>query len=87
MSKIIEISNALGTTSEYLLNEENDIFPVGQSTKKEDFSFVRDLVKSSPMMIYENDNERFFIPATSEGFNFIERLRSSQKNGDLVTVS
>ena len=86
MNKIIEISNVLGTTSEYLLNEEN-VSPMIQQKKSEDFSFVRDLIKTSPMMIYENDNERFFIPATSEGFNFIERLRSSQKNGDLVAVS
>ena len=86
MNIIIEISNVLGTTSEYLLNEEN-VSPMIQQKKSEDFSFVRDLIKTSPMMIYENDNERFFIPATSEGFNFIERLRSSQKNGDLVAVS
>ena len=84
MNKILEISNVLGTSSEYLLNEDNDISSVVQQKKTDDFSFIRDLIKTSHMMIYENGNERFFIPTTSEGFNFVERMRASQSTKDLV---
>ena len=84
MNKILEISNVLGTSSEYLLAEDDDIPSVVQQKKTDDFSFVRDLIKSSPMMIYENGNERFFIPATSEGYKFVEKMRASQSPKDLV---
>ncbi|MBQ7630756.1 MAG: helix-turn-helix domain-containing protein [Selenomonadaceae bacterium] len=91
MSNIQKIAKVLDTTSEYLLDEESPVTPVVQIITKEkgddNAAFVRDLIKSSPMMIYENDKERFFIPATSEGFDFVTRLRTSQNNNKLISVT
>ena len=92
MSKVIEVANILGTTSEYLLQDESDTSSVvkldvnNKESDKNDFSFMRDLIKSSPMMVYENGNERFFVPATSEGFKFLEKMRTNQMTGNLAGV-
>lgn len=55
---------------------EENIKMVNGLFKENDPSFVRELIKSTPMFIYENGKERFFIPATSDGYNFVERMRA-----------
>ena len=58
MSNIQKIAKVLDTTSEYLLDEESPVTPVVQIITKEkgddNAAFVRDLIKSSPIMIHEN---------------------------------
>ena len=55
---------------------EENIKMVNGLFKENDPSFVRELIKSTPMFIYENGKERFFTPATSDGYNFVERMRA-----------
>ena len=36
---------------------------------------IFEAIKSKDMLVYEKDNERIFIPATAEGFNFLRELK------------
>lgn len=72
------LAKVLKTTVSYLSGETDDEFPLERVSvgKKDDTSFIERLVKSTSMVVYDTGNERMLIPATKEGFDFIERLRS-----------
>ena len=84
IDNIKKIAKALNTTTDYLLGEKDeDISPeVGNDeiryqkidSDSRDFSFTEKLIDSNKMIVYENGNGRFFIPATSEGFDFIKEI-------------
>ena len=40
-------------------------------------------VKSKGMLVYENGSERFLIPATKDGFNFLRELRGMGNNNNI----
>ena len=84
------IARVLKTTVSYLSGETDDeasiqstsnvetISPSDEPNKARlgDYSFMERLVRNIPMVIYDNGNERMLIPATSEGFKFVERMKS-----------
>ena len=87
---LCNIARVLKTTVSYLSGETDDeasiqsipnVETVSSSSVQNkarlgDYSFMERLVKSIPMVIYDTGNERILIPATSEGFKFIERMKS-----------
>ncbi len=94
------IARVLNTTVSYISGEIDDASPMqttppvvsissGNETSGsslEDVSFVERLVKSIPMVVYDTGNERMLIPATSEGFNFLERMRAGHTSGNMAMV-
>ena len=86
MKKIIELAGVLKTTSTYLLGETDnplgsinpDSIPISMTSDKES-EFMEKVVQSNKMLVYEtqNGNERIFVPATTEGFNFIKQMMAS----------
>ena len=79
------MAKVLNTTVSYLVGETDDEFSNQKVGNEEDTSFIENLVKSTSMIVYDTGKERMLIPATKEGFDFIERLRSGRKSED-VTV-
>lgn len=89
MKKITELAKVLGTTSTYLLGEDAEssdkenlpayLTPtiVQLTSSIDDPTFVEKLIQSKSMVVYEQGNVRMFIPATTEGFNFIRDMRTS----------
>lgn len=90
---LCKMAEVLKTTVSYLSGETDDEFPLvksqpvervptrneSMSTKMDDTSFIERLVKSTSMVVYDTGNERMLIPATKEGFDFIERMRSGRR--------
>lgn len=82
MKYILKLAKALKTTSDYLLDktsvsEANDAELIYEQTERADPSFVREIMKGTPIFIYENGNDRFYLPATTEGFNFAREMVSN----------
>lgn len=88
MKNIIELARILDTTSEYLTGTVEQ--KKGKNSNKShlskvtptlrDYSYIEKLVAANQMIVYENPGgERFFIPATTEGANFYERIRDSNR--------
>ena len=78
------MAKVLNTTVSYLTGETDDEFPNQKVGNEEDTSFIERLVKSTSMIVYDTGKERMLIPATKEGFDFIERLRSGRKSEDVT---
>ena len=78
------MAKVLNTTVSYLTGETDDEFPNQKVGNEEDTSFIERLVKITPMIVYDTGKERMLIPATKEGFDFIERLRSGRKSEDVT---
>ncbi len=55
-----------------------DVGTQASNTNEANMSFVRELIKSTPMFIYEDGSERFFIPATPDGYNFAKSMRAAR---------
>ena len=78
------MAKVLNTTVSYLVGETDDEFSNQKVGNEEDTSFIENLVKSTSMIVYDTGKERMLIPATKEGFDFIERLRSGRKSEDVT---
>lgn len=76
---LCRIAKVLKTTVSYLSGETEDESQQLERESSEDTSFIERLVKSTSMVVYETGKERMLIPATREGFDFIERLRSGHR--------
>ena len=44
----------------------------------QDASFMERLLRSNSMVVYEDGKDRLFIPATPEGFDFFERIKTGK---------
>ena len=94
------LAQALSTTVSYISGETDDSDPLqkipvatenlataGVSKSAfdlQDAPFMERLVKGNEMVVYETGNERMLIPATKEGFNFIERMRAGNNSEKLA---
>lgn len=83
--RLTELAKTLHTTADYLLGDTDDPqeheVPNASAVKlqkispsSEDYSFTEKLINSNKMIVYETNNGRFFIPATSDGFAFIKNM-------------
>ena len=93
-NKLDSLATTLDTTVSYLSGETDEngsmiekTHPVSavkvdmgtqNSNNDANMSFVRELIKSTPMFIYEDGSERFFIPATPDGYNFAKSIRAAR---------
>ena len=89
VDELCRMAQVLKTTVSYLSGETDDEYPLGKNPKVsegkgDDTSFIERLVKSTSMVVYDTGNERMLIPATKEGFDFIERLRSGHRAEDVT---
>ena len=89
VEELCRLAKVLKTTVSYLSGETDDDFPLGKNprvseNKEEDTSFIERLVKSTSMVVYDTGKERMLIPATKEGFDFIERMRSGRRADDIT---
>ena len=76
---IVKLAKALSTTSDYLLGKTN-VSEIKEAVKNTSISapeYIEKMIQANQMVVYENNGERLFIPATPDGFNFFERVRSS----------
>ena len=88
IEKIKKIADVLGTTVSYLTDDMSEMCEMPLQTKgidfqridndKRDFSFTEKLINSNKMIVYDTPNGRFFIPATSEGFDFVKGMSSTR---------
>jgi len=76
----VESENNLESEKEQKIDDKIEM--IHNPLINNDPSFVRELIKSTPMFIYENGKERFFIPATPAGFNFVKEMRDSRAVGN-----
>lgn len=83
VEELCRMAKVLNTTVSYLSGETEDDFPLGKKQAGNDTSFIERLVKSTSMVVYDTGNERMLIPATKEGFDFIERMRSGRRAEDV----
>ena len=76
---IVKLAKALSTTSDYLLGKTN-VSEIKEAVKNTSISapeYIEKMIQANQMVVYENNGERLFIPATPDGFNFFERVRNS----------
>ena len=94
------IARALNTTVSYISGETDDASPMqtnppvveispskgssGSRFDLDDSAFMERLIKSNSMVVYDTGNERMLIPATSEGFKFIERMRAGHTSENMA---
>lgn len=94
------IARVLQTTVSYITGETDDASPIqtnqpvvniapgksvgGARFDLDDSAFMERLIKSNSMVVYDTGNERMLIPATSEGFKFIERMRSGHTSDNMA---
>ena len=85
VEELRRMAKVLKTTVSYLSGETEDEFPLAKKLigNGDDSSFIERLVKSTSMVVYDTGNERMLIPATKEGFDFIERMRSGRRAEDV----
>lgn len=69
------MAKVLKTTVSYLSGETDDEYALERVSAGN----IERLVKSTSMVMYYTGNERMLIPATKEGFDFTERMRSERK--------
>ena len=82
------IAQVLDTTVSYISGETDNPSPIrstpstdagNDSTEgMQDASFMERLIKSNSMVVYEDGKDRLFIPATPEGFDFFERIKTGK---------
>lgn len=82
------IAQVLDTTVSYISGETDDPSPMrlvsvsgelkdgDTRDSMKDASFMERLIKSNSMVVYEDGNDRLFIPATPEGVDFFERIKA-----------
>ena len=83
------IAQVLDTTVSYISGETDNPSPMRAMPSTEmgneptesmqDASFLERLIKSNSMVVYEDGKDRLFIPATPEGFDFFERIKTGKK--------
>lgn len=83
------IAHVLDTTVSYISGETDNPSPMqtmlsteGDNESAEnmkDASFMERLIRSNSMVVYEDGQDRLFIPATPEGFDFFERIKTGKK--------
>ncbi len=96
------LARVLNTTVSYITGETDDASPMqtnppvvniasgrgsgGSRFDLDDSAFMERLIKSNSMVVYNTGNERMLIPATSEGFKFIERMRSGHTSENMAVA-
>ena len=83
------IAQVLDTTVSYISGETDNPSPIrpapstgaggnDATNSMQDASFMERLIKSNSMVVYEDGKDRLFIPATPEGFDFFERIKTGK---------
>ena len=81
------IAQVLNTTVSYISGETDDANPVKNppiDSPQDASSLMERLIKSNSMVVYDIGDERFLIPATHEGFDFLEKIRTAKSMGTLA---
>ena len=85
---LCNIAQVLDTTVAYISGETDNPSPMQAtlSTADNDYienmksvSFMERLIRSNSMVVYEDGKDLLFIPATPEGFDFFERIKTGKK--------
>ncbi len=80
------IAQVLDTTVAYISGETDNPFPMQATLSTgvdndytKSVSFMERLIRNNSMVVYEDGKNLLFIPATPEGFDFFERIKTGKK--------